>query len=203
MGRVAGGFAARRAMGRAVVMAATIVATLPAANAVAQAAGRHEKWKAVENLAPGKAIKVELEQRAPPEECRVVTVDDATLTCEREPELDASWGPGDNARVVVPRDAVRAVWVWDDVSDRRILVRLGVGFAVGALICAEAGPGPAFVCAGIGALIGLVAPAMAQAGPPYPWPGMPPPSHPTPQPEWRLKLVYHAPRQAAASSATP
>jgi hypothetical protein len=162
-----------------------------ALSGAAHAAARHENWKRVKGLAPGKAIKVEL-RRGAPEQCRLVAVDDAALTCEREADPDASWSRGDNARIVMPRDAVRAVWVWDDVSDRRVLVRLGVGFVVGALVCSRLGPAVAFTCAGIGALIGLAAPAMAQPAP-LPFPGAPRPSNPPPQPEWRLKLVYRAP----------
>jgi hypothetical protein len=145
----------------------------------------------VQNLAPGKAIQIEMD-RQPPEQCRLVAVDDATLTCEREADPNRDWAPGENARIVVPRDAVRAVWVWDDVSSDRVLVRMGIGFVIGAVVCAELGPATAFVCAGVGALIGLSAAAMADTEPRYPWPGMPRGQR-APREDWRLKLVYRAP----------
>lgn len=158
----------------------------------AQASGRHQHWKQVESLAPGKAIKIEID-RQPAEQCLVIAVDDATLTCEREANPDADWTPGENARIVVPRDSVRAVWVWDDVSGDRVLKRTGIGFAIGALACSQLGPAPAFICAGIGALIGLAASATTETAPRYPWPGMSPPAQREPRGNWQLKLVYRAP----------
>lgn len=181
-----------------------ILALVMAGGGVAHAGLRHESWKAVERLATGVPVVVE-QQQGPPENCRVVTVDDAALTCERDPDPNADWGPGAKARVVFPRDAVRTVWVWEPVPDRHIGLWIAgaIGFALGGAGCAAGGPGPIVACGAIGALLAVAIVAAAEAGPmPYPrvwWP-MPapsPPSYPKRQRELRRKLVY----QKAAAAA--
>jgi hypothetical protein len=167
-----------------------VVAVVLASSGVAHAGGKHQQWKAVKRLGVDIAVEVRSRGQAGIEECRVVHVDDKALTCEREKDPNADWGPSSGARLVFPRDAVEDVWVWQDVSDRRVLIAMGIGFGIGALLCSEGGPGPAFICAGIGALIGA---AFASSGPPpRPWwyPGPPPPARP---PEMVRQLVYQAP----------
>jgi hypothetical protein len=182
-------------------MAMVAVAAGMLAGGVAHASGRHEQWKAVKRLAAGVPVEVEVEQGRP-EQCEVVSADDAALTCRRVANPDADWKEGDGARLVFPRGAVRAVWVWQDVSDRRILIKMAVGFGIGALVCSEAGPGPAFICAGIGALIGAC--ATAPEPPRYPMPGMPVPSYPRQERDWEWKIRYRAPAAAGANgAATP
>lgn len=183
------------------VMAAFVPAML--ATVTAHAAGRHESWRRVEDLAAGKLIVVESNGQVA-EECRVISADNASLTCVRDPDPDVNWGPGDDARVVFPRTAVQSVWVWQDVSDRRVLIRMGIGFAIGALICSRLGPAAAFICAGIGASIAALAPAMAESAPRYPFPGLPTPSYPVRPPDLRRELVYRAPvALPAPNSVTP
>ena len=85
--------------------------------------------------------------------------------------------------------------VQDCKRDRRLLIAMGVGFGIGALLCSEGGPAAAFICAGIGALIGV---AVASGGPPpRPWwyPAPPPPMRPR---EMVRKLVYQAPAGAVS-----
>lgn len=84
------------------------VLLLSAAATAAQAAGRNENWNRVKALAPGKLIVVESRGQQP-DECRVVSADDASLTCLRDPDPDVDWRPGDNARVVFPRKSVQSV----------------------------------------------------------------------------------------------
>jgi len=167
------------------------------ATGVAHASGRHANWKAVERMAPGAPISVDAVGQAGTEQCLFVAADDASLTCRRDPNPDSDWRGGANARLVFPRQVVQAVSVWKDVSDRRVLIAMGVGFGIGALVCAEGGPAVAFICAGIGALIG--AGASIGPAPAGPW-GYPPGtrrSAPPPEMEW--KLVYRAPASAAVS----
>jgi hypothetical protein len=181
-------------MGRRVGWALVVVM---AGGGVAQASGRHEQWKSVKRLGVGVAVEVRSEGQAGVEECRVVRVDDVALTCDREKDPDVDWDAGSGARLVFPRNAVEEVQVWTDASDRRVLIAMGIGFGIGALVCSEGGPGPAFICAGIGALIGA---SFAISGPPAgPWWYPPGPPRPAPQREMVWKLVYRAPAGGAVS----
>ena len=163
-------------------------------------AARHEDWKRVERLAPGAQVDVELNGQ-PPEICRVIAADDASLTCAREADPNTDWRPGDNARVVLPRATVWAIWVWEDVSYRRLLMRLGIGFAVGAVFCSELGSGPAFVCGGLGALFALDFPALDGPRPIWGMRGLPQPIPPRRARDIRRRLLYDAPRSASPSAA--
>jgi hypothetical protein len=183
-------------MGRFV---AKVLAVLIVGGGVAQAGGRHEKWRAVEDLAPGVPVAV-AQEHGPTEECSVVAVDDAALTCERDPDPDVDWGPGARARVVFPRASVRAVWVWEPVPERHIglWIASAVGFALGGAVCAVGGPGPIVACGALGALFAVAIIESAEAGPRYPgvwfpWPAPMPPIYPARPREMRQKLVYRAP----------
>jgi len=174
---------------------------------VACARGRHEKWSAVMSLAAGVPIELEL-TRGRPEECDVVAVDASTLTCERERDPDANWGPGDGARVIVPRDSVRAVWVWERMREPHIglWIAAGVGFALGGLVCAPAGPGAIVACGALGALFAVTIVASAGEAGPVPYPGVwfpapPPPSYSARQPRWHRKLWYRAPAPVSSGAA--
>ncbi len=175
---------------------AWVLAMALAGGGAAHASGRNEQWKAVKRLGVGVAVEVRSAGQAGAEECRVVRVDNAALTCEREKNPNADWDAGTGARLVFPRGAVEGVWVWQDASDRRILTAMGIGFGIGALLCSGLGPGPAFACAGIGALIG--AGFAASGPPPRPW-WTPPSSLPARPREMVRKLVYQAPAGAAVS----
>lgn len=173
-----------------------VVAVVLANVGVAHADGKHQQWKSVKRLGVGIGVEVQSRGHAGVEECRVVHVDDKAMTCEREKDPNADWDAGSGARLIFPRDAVEGVWVWQDVSERRLLIAMGIGLGIGALLCSEGGPGPAFICAGIGALIGA---AFAASGPPpRPWwyPGPSPPARPS---EMARKLVYQAPADGAAT----
>jgi hypothetical protein len=172
---------------------------------VAHAGGKHDQWKAVKRLGVGMAVEVRSVGQAGAEECRVVRVDDAALTCERERDASADMDEGDwdrsdtggGARLVFPRDAVEGVWVWQDGSDRRMLIAMGIGFGIGALLCAEGGPAAAFICAGIGALIAAgVALDGGPAGPRWYPPGLP---RRVRQREMVRQLVYRAPAAVTVS----
>jgi len=179
-----------RLTGWVLVLVLVLVVVL-AGGGVAHASDRHAQWKRVKRLGMGVAIEVQAIGQAGVEECRLVWVDDAALTCDRDPDPNVDWGPGANARVVFPRSAVEAVWRWSDAEDRRVLIAAGVGFAIGALVCSEGGPAMAFICAGIGAVIG----ADASIGSPRAGPGWYPPGTPRPVPQREMvrKLVYRAP----------
>ena len=181
-------------------LANAMVAVSIMLSGVAHAGGRHERWKAVQDLAPGVLVEVESKQQAEPEDCRVVSADDSALTCQREPDPNADWGPGSGARVVFPRDAVGAVWVWEYGNDRRFWIKVGAGFAVGALLCSQIGPGPAFICAGVGALIAacLALDDLPVNRGPFSGPvALPRP--PRPLPTLERKLWYRAPAGGAVS----
>ena len=173
---------------------------------VAWAGGKHEKWTAVEWLGIG--VRVEVDTKAGLEDCRVVSVDDAALTCEREPDPDTSWDAGSKARVVFPREAVRAVWVWEKIPEPHIGLWIGgaIGFALGGAVCSVGGPWAIVGCGFVGALIGAGIAAAVEAGPaPYPpvWSPFPMPTGvPRRQPEWRRKLCYRRPVSRPASPAS-
>ena len=145
----------------------------------------HTDWKHVAELAPGALVAVESFGKAGPETCRVLGVSDTTLTCAHDLDPNRDWTPEEQARIVYPRTAVKEVWIWSDHSDRRVLVSMAIGFAIGALSCSGIGPGAAFVCAGIGAFIGALCAL----------PGLSEPSPPR-VPRWELKLWYRAPANA-------
>ena len=185
-------------MGR---FAGWLLVVVMAGGGVAQASGRHEKWRAVEDLAPGVPVAV-AQEHGPTEDCRVVAVDDAALTCERDPDPNVDWGPGAKARVVFPRATVRAVWVWEPVPERHIGLWIAgaVGFALGGAVCSVAGPGAIVGCGALGALLAVAFVEAAVTAGPRPYPGVWMPFPPTPRPpsyprqrEWRRKLWYRAP----------
>ena len=176
-----------------------------AGGGVAHASGRQENWKAVEKLAKGASLIVEEKQGAP-EDCRLVAVDDAALTCDREPDPNVDWGPGAKARVVFPRDAVKEVRVWAPKPNWHIELWIagGVGFALGGAVCAVGGPGVIVECGALGALLVAALIESAESGPRYPWvwspwPAPMPPSYPARPREMRQKLVYRAPALAGGA----
>jgi hypothetical protein len=174
-----------------------VLAAVLVCGGAAHASGSHQNWKAVKRLGVGIAVEVRSAGQAGVEECRVVRADDTALTCERERDPNADWDAGSGARLVFPRNAVEEVWVWTDASDRKVLLEMGIGFALGALLCSGGGPGPAFICAGIGALIGAC--AAVGGAPTGPWwspPGIP---RRMPAREMVRKLVYRMPAGAAVS----
>ena len=181
-------------MGR---FAVGVLAVTLAGGGMAQASARHEQWKAVKRLGVGVAVEIQSDGQAGGEQCRVVRVDDTALTCEREKNPDVDWNAGSGARLVFPRSAVKGVWIWEDASDRRLLRGLGFGFAIGALVGAAGGPAAAFICAGIGSLIGAAAATSAE--PTGPW-WVPPGTPRTRRPgEMVRKLVYRAAAGGAVS----
>jgi hypothetical protein len=174
-----------------------VLAIVMTGGGMAHASGKHEQWKSVKRLGVGMAVEVRSKGQAGAEQCRVVRVDDAALTCERQRDPDADWDAGSGARLVFPRDAVENVWVWQDTSDRRVLIAMGIGFGIGALLCSEGGPATAFICAGIGALIGAC--AALNREPTGPWWYPPGPPRPVRPREMERKLVYRAPVGGAAA----
>lgn len=184
---------------------AWVLAVTMGLGGVAQAKRRHENWKAVKNLASGLPVRVE-QQRGAPEDCLLVAVDDATLTCQREADSDRDWRPGENARVVFPRKAVHAVWFWAPVPEPHagIWIAGTFGFIFGGAFCAAYGPGAIVGCGVLGALIAMGMAAMVEAGPTaypprmgWPIPAPQPPSYPGRQRQWQWKLVYRAPAGTA------
>ena len=157
---------------------------------VAHAGGKRHadklaRWDVVEKLKPGTEIDVLAEGEAGPEPCLVSAVDDGALTCLRE-------DPARDTRLVFPKNAVREVRVWEVAPNRHIglFVGMGIGFAIGGLICAEGGPGAIVFCGMLGA--GVVASAVLTSSPAGPgwYPGWPVPAPPRPPRQMRWRLVY-------------
>jgi hypothetical protein len=140
--------------GATIRIASTGLLVLLASTSAAHAGGRHENWKAVERLAQDKPLLVQVRGQAGADACRIVSADDTTLTCVRERDPNVDWDAGSGARLVFPRTAVRNLWLMEeDDGLGHLWIHMGIGFAIGALVCSGMGPGPAFICAGIGALI--------------------------------------------------
>lgn len=150
-----------------------------------QAASKLQRWSAVEALPQDTLIEVLTEHQAGPESCRISSVDDNSLTCLPE-------GMESEARLIFPRSAVRDVWVVEQAHDGHIWISAVIGFALGAMLCGGAGPGPLFICGGIGALIAaslaLDTDQPGMFGVRYPG------SIRVPRrPQLRLRLRYHVP----------
>jgi hypothetical protein len=107
----------------------------------AHGAGRHERWKAVEQLAQGKPIEVQVQGLAGTEGCRLVSVDDSALTCVRERDPDADWDAASGARLVFPRASVRNVWLMGEASGWSIGRWIAVGVSVGLVVAGSVGGG--------------------------------------------------------------
>jgi hypothetical protein len=165
-----------------------VLVSLFATSGIAHAAnGKHGNWKSVERLALGIPVEVQSVGQAGVEDCSIVHVDDAALTCQREPDPNANWGPGDNARLVFPRDTVRDVWVIEPASNRHIAAWIAVAVVtgVGIAVCVEGGPEGALFFL----LLALPVAVFAES-PQNPWPSMPAPA---PQPQrMHRQLVYHS-----------
>ena len=149
---------------------------------------KHEDWAAVERLVPDTMLLVQSGRQITPEACRMLSADDATLTCQRQRDPEANWDASSNARLVFPRSAVRNVSVWERAPNRHILLWIGVGVTAGLEIAALVTGGPAG-----GYVVGmLLAGAWAAAmAPPFPFysPYPPPPSGP----RMRKRLIYRMP----------
>jgi uncharacterized protein YcfJ len=164
-------------------------------NGGAKRAAKIEHWDVVQALKPGAEVNVLSGNQAGPDRCLVSAVDENTLTCLAE---DAAR----DTRLVFPRGAVRDVWVLEEVPERHIGRWIGVtiGFVLGGLMCAEAGPGGFFLCGALGAVV--VGGAMMTEPWPmrygYPGLGYPGPIGPPRPPQMRRRLVYQAPQIVAA-----
>jgi hypothetical protein len=159
--------------------------------------GKHERWSAVQQLALGKYVEVKVRGQAGPDGCRLISVSDSTLICIRAWDPEADWDGASGIRLVFPRSAVESVSVLVDAGpERRFWAGAGIGFAIGAALCGRLGPGPLFICGGVGALIGAGF-ALSPPPSPYGWP------RPEPRPTWRQRLVYRAPLGIAAGPAAP
>jgi hypothetical protein len=109
-----------------------------ASTAVAHAA-KHDHWQAIEKLMPGKFVEVQVSGQPVLEGCRLVSVDDSTLTCQRERDPNANWDAASDARIVFPRNAVYAVWLIQAGPRISALQWVGLGAASGLLIAAYVG----------------------------------------------------------------
>lgn len=156
---------------------------------VAHAGSKHvdklARWEVVERLRPGTEIDVLAGDEAGPEPCLVSAVDDGALTCLRE-------DPARDTRLVFPRSAVREVRVWEVAPHRHIglWIGMGIGFAMGGLMCAEGGAGAIFVCGSLGA--GLIGAAVSGDLPARPgwYSGWPTPARPQRPQRMRWRLMY-------------
>jgi hypothetical protein len=108
--------------------------------------GKLSQWSAVEALPQDTLIEVLTEHQVGPDSCRILSVDDSSLTCF--PEAAES-----DARLVFPRSALLDVRVVEPAHDRHTWISVAIGFALGAVLCGSGGPGPLFICGAIGALI--------------------------------------------------
>jgi hypothetical protein len=147
--------------------------------------GKFARWEVVERLRPGTEIDVLAEDEAGPEPCLVSSVDDGALTCLRE-------DPATDTRLVFPRSAVQEVRVWEVAPNRHIglWIGMGIGFAIGGLMCAEGGAGPIVICGMLGAaLVGAAVSGDLPARPGW-YPGWPAPAPPQRPQRMRWRLVY-------------
>jgi hypothetical protein len=153
------------------------------------ASGRHEHWKAVKDLAPGKFVEVQREGQAGLEACRVLSANDSALTCTVEEDPNTNWDSLAGARLVFPRGAVRNVWLVEQESEWHLgrWILIGVEVALLVTACVAGGiEGGLFV-----GLLELGADAAMVTNP------MPPRMRRPPGLERRL--IYHAPAAVPAS----
>jgi hypothetical protein len=123
--------------------------------AVAHAAGRHEPWHAVEKLKPGEYVVVRVAGQQRFEDCTLVSVDDSTLTCQREPNPNANWDASSNARLIFPRASIAVVWLMEAAQERHlarwIAIAASVAFVVLESVSAGV-PGAVFATLIVGAV---------------------------------------------------
>jgi hypothetical protein len=133
-------------------------------------ASRHEQWNAVERLGVDIPVEVRSVGQAGVEECRVVRVDDAALTCQREPDPNADWGPGDNARLVFPRETVQGVWVMVTGEPWSVGKWIAVGASVAIIVLDSVGGGAfgAFIAGTVVAMAWFVCEITIPSSPPRP-----------------------------------
>jgi hypothetical protein len=108
---------------------------------LAHGAGKHERWKAVEQLAQGKPVEVEVQGLAGVEGCRLVSVNDRALTCVREQDPYANWDAASGARLVFPRASVRNVWLMGEASSWGVGRWIALGVSVGLVAAGSVGGG--------------------------------------------------------------
>jgi hypothetical protein len=136
--------------------------------------GGHDPWDAVKALDAGALVEVLPRNQAGPDECRVVSVDGAALTCFTER------GSSSGARLVFPRDGLRRVWVVEQAPERHVGRWIAIVVGAGLIAAAAAGSG---VLGGVIVGAGVVIAAAVI------WSDRPFPSPPRP-PRMRRRLIY-------------
>lgn len=157
---------------------------------VAAAANKkHEDWAAVQKIAPGTELLVQSQNQRWPDRCRLVSVDNEAVTCERMKDPDADWRGIGDGRLVFPRSVVDHVWVWERAPNRHIGLWIGIAVTAAAEIAALVAGGPA---GGLVVGLFLLAGWSAAAVGPYPLFYPPYPVPPSP-PRMRRRLIYQVP----------
>jgi hypothetical protein len=145
-----------------------------------QPANKLSRWSAVEALPQDTLIEVGRQGWAGVDQCRVESVDDSALTCVAE-------RPEGNARLVFPRDAVRAVSVIEPARNLHIGRWIMVGAGVALVAAAGVGSG-VFGLAIVGPLVVGIEISYFEN---FEW------NRPPQMPRMRRRLVYAAPWTAS------
>jgi hypothetical protein len=167
-----------------------VIVVLMAGSGAALAANtKHQDWAAVEKLEADTEVLVQPQGQTWPDQCRLLSADDSSLTCERERDPDADWRGTPRGRLVFPRSAVRHVWVWEEAPNRHIALWIAVALSAGVEIAALVCGGPAG-----GLVVGLILAGgwtAAATMPPVPY--YRPYPLPPPGPRMRRRLIYQMP----------
>lgn len=99
-----------------------------------KASGKLARWDRVEAISLGAVIEVGREGWAGTDVCRILSIDDMSLTCVAE-------RPDGNSRLVFPRDTVKDVWVIERARNLHIGRWIMVGVGVAAVVAAGVGGG--------------------------------------------------------------
>jgi hypothetical protein len=145
----------------------------------ANARDRQHRWDALQGLAPGTRLEVQTVGQAGLDACRLIAVDDAVLTCQRD--ALSNWGRYRPAtRMAFPRSAVRDVWAVEPEHEHHFGRWIRIGIETGLFLTACVGDG---VIGGL--LIGGIVLAVESGIAKNPLPPRPPRLH--------RRLIFHAP----------
>jgi hypothetical protein len=98
---------------------------------------KHDYWQVVEKLKPGEDVVVRVATQQRFEDCTLVSVDDRTLTCQRERDPNVNWDSASNARLVFPRAAIAEVWLLQVAREKHIARWIAMGVSTAFVIAAS------------------------------------------------------------------